>query len=306
MNRTEVLERLEPISRTSARQVEHQRQLLHHLEQDLKRLEYAARRAEKQYHCVDPENRLIAATLEKRWEAALAEVEAARGKLNEAQQAVPEPVVVPTELREAFADAGRRLPQLWPTLSLTARKSLLRTLVRGVHLARQDEGRLLIRIVWRGGLASEQSIRVRVLTWHGTAWQRRTIERIEQLAAQGLNHGRIAETLNAEGQTPCRGSTFTPGLVTKLAHEHHIHSNLQNVRRREVPGVYTVREMATVIGVHPSWIYREIGRGRVNVARDIRYGCYLFPRTCESVATMKQLRRGMVSHASFPKVHHDG
>src|SRR5262249_10274457 len=101
----------------SARQAEHRQELLRHLEPAVTRLESAAGRAERQYNAFEPENRLIAATLEKRWEVALGELEQAKGHLAEAQAQAPQPAPIPAELREAFADVGRRLPEVWPRLS---------------------------------------------------------------------------------------------------------------------------------------------------------------------------------------------
>ena len=54
------------LERVSAQQAGHQQELIQHLEQEVKRLEYAAARAERQYNSVDPENRLIAATVAAR------------------------------------------------------------------------------------------------------------------------------------------------------------------------------------------------------------------------------------------------
>jgi hypothetical protein len=69
---------IDAMERVDARRAEHQRELERHLEQEVRRLEYAARRAERQYDSVDPENRLIASTLESRWEAALVELDSRR------------------------------------------------------------------------------------------------------------------------------------------------------------------------------------------------------------------------------------
>ena len=92
--------------------MEHQRELEQHLEQEVKRLEYVAKRAERQYDNVDPENRLIASTLEARWESALSELEHSKARLTELRARSPRPVPIPAELRDAFADAGRCLPEL--------------------------------------------------------------------------------------------------------------------------------------------------------------------------------------------------
>src|SRR6202008_2095246 len=61
---------IDALERVTVQQAEHERELVRHLEQEVKRLEYAAKRAERQYNCVDPENRLIASTLERKWESA--------------------------------------------------------------------------------------------------------------------------------------------------------------------------------------------------------------------------------------------
>ena len=150
---------IDALEQVSARQAEHHQESVHHLEQEVTRLEYEARRAERQYNHVDPENRLIAATLEKRWEVALAAVEQARAKLAEEREHVPAPVSVPDDYRHAFAEAGQRLPEIWPSLSAPTKKSLLRTLVHGVNLFRQPDGMVQIRIIWPGGLVSERLVR---------------------------------------------------------------------------------------------------------------------------------------------------
>ena len=72
-----------------------------------------------------------------------------------------------------------------------------------------------------------------------------------------------------------------------------------------MPG-YTIRDMARLIGIDPSWIYRAIGRGQILIGKDDRYGCYLCPETSSSVDQMKQLKNDKVSQVSFPKEHRDG
>jgi DNA invertase Pin-like site-specific DNA recombinase len=297
---------IDALEQVSARQAEHHQELLRHLEQEVTRLEYAARRAERQYNCVDPENRLIAATLEKRWEGALAECEQAKARLAEAKAQAPQPVPIPAELREAFADVGRRLPEVWPRLSAEGKKSLLRTLVEGVNLARASNGMVQVRIVWRGGLVSERAVRLPVSTRRRSEIEAQIVARIEQLATEGLRDIAIAESLNQEGYYPCRGAAFTPGIVLKLRCRYGIHLGLGRLRRGELPRGYTITAMAGLLGVDPGWIYRRMHEGRVRVARDAQFGCYLFPHTREAVRQMKRLKRGEVEQVSFLEEHCDG
>ena len=136
--------------------------------------------------------------------------------------------------------------------------------------------------------------------------ERETIEQIRQLAETGLHADQIAQRLNAEERIPCRGQAFTGSIVIKLRQRHGIQDNLEKVRHGGLPCGYTLREMAHLIGIDPSWIYRQLGRDRLELSRDPRYGCYLFPRTQEAIDTMKGLKTGTLQHASFPEVHHDG
>jgi DNA invertase Pin-like site-specific DNA recombinase len=297
---------IDALEQVSARQAEHHQELVHHLEQEVVRLQYEACRAERQYNHVDPENRLIAATLEKKWEAALEAVEQARSKLAEERERAPAPVNVPENLRHAFAEAAQRLPEIWQSLSTPTRKSLLRTLVHGVNLLRRPEGTVQIRIVWPGGLVSERITRLPVFTRRDTELEAKVVERIRHWTDEGLESAEVAERLNQEGFTPCRSASFTATIVAKLKRRHGVLSHLDRLRRGEACRVYTVPEMARRIGIDPSWIYRKIGDGTIKIKRDPRCKCYLFPKDKKTIALMKRLRNREVPHASIPKVHHDG
>jgi DNA invertase Pin-like site-specific DNA recombinase len=297
---------IDALERVNAKQAAHQRELVTHLEQEVRRLEYVAQRAERQYDSVDPENRLIASTLERRWEEALSELEQARVRLAELKAQSPPPVAVPANLRAAFTDVGRRLPELWERLSAEARKTLLRTLVTGVNLNRDEAGVIRIRIAWRGGLVSDRAIGVPSFSFRGTDRERHVLARIRQLVDTGQDDTAIAEHLNREGYRPCRGSTFTRAIVLKLRCRHQVLRGLERLRRGEGPPGYTLRDLARLIGVDPSWISHRISRGQILLEKDTCYGCYLFPKLRSTVDQMKQLKRGKVSHVSFPKEHRDG
>ena len=297
---------IDAIESVNAKQAEHRRELERHLEQEVRRLEYAAKRAERQYDSVDPENRLIASTLEARWEAALVELERSKARLAELKGRGKPTVAIPEALRAAFTDVGRRLPEVWERLPVDTRKTMLRSLVAGVNLDRDANGFVRMRIVWSGGLVTEKSFAVAMSSLRSTEREAQIVERIRRAVEEGQDDNRIAESLNGEGLRPCRRTSFTPGIVGKLRRRHRMLSGLEKVRRGErVPG-YTIREMALMIGVDPSWIYRSIGRGQILIGQDDRYGCYLFPKTDSSIDQMRRLKSDKVSQVSFPKEHRDG
>jgi len=293
---------IDALEQVSAKQAERHGELIHHLEQEVARLEYEARHAEKQYQCVDPENRLIAATLEKRWEAALEELEEARRRLTDAQQITPAPLVIPKKLREAFVDAGRCLPDLWEKLSVEAKKSLLRTLVSSINLRRQPDATVQLRLVWRGGLVSERIVRIPVFTLQGTELEEKLAERIRQLSEEGLTKKRIAERLNQEGFIPCRGASFTPQIIDKLKKRHGIASNWERARHGEFASTaYTLPELALLLKTDRHWIYRKIGNGTIDIKKDPCYRCYLFPKDPQIIEQLKLLKTRKVRHVSIPK-----
>lgn len=297
---------IDALDRVTARQSQRHRETVKHLEQDVERLEYAAKRAERQYDRVDPENRLIAATLEKKWEAALAEWEQARTRLTDAKARCPQAVPIPVELRSAFGDVGRHLPELWPQLNPESQKELLRTLVQGVNLARGDDGMARVRIVWAGNLVTEVAVRMSVSSMRFSEREKSAVARIRELADAGERDAEIAERLSAEGHIPCRGSVFTATIVLNLRQRYKIRIGLGRVYTGErLPG-WTTAEVAKQLGVHPSLLSRAIRSGRLAMHKNRLFGCYLFPRDRETMTKLRGLKAGKVRKVSIPEVHCNG
>jgi len=108
-------------------QLERQR-LEQHWTDRLKGAQYEARLAERQYQLVDPDNRLVAVELERRWEQKLVQLQDTQEAYDRFQQTSP-PTNLPPELREQFQHISATLPDLWPSLSNSYKKELLRSLI---------------------------------------------------------------------------------------------------------------------------------------------------------------------------------
>src|SRR6201981_337608 len=145
---------LDALSRARCPQQQVEAALRRSAERELERKRYAAALAERQFNRVDPDNRLVADELERRWEAALKELRAAEEAL--AKQAAPEAITriaMGKALNNKVIALAGRLPQIWQSENTTdtQRKALLRCLVEKVVLDRGEHDVATVRIVWRGG-----------------------------------------------------------------------------------------------------------------------------------------------------------
>jgi hypothetical protein len=117
----------------------------------LERVDFEAERARRQFDACEPEHRLVARTLERRLEQALAEVERERRQLAALEQARPAPLTA--DERRALARLARHLPRLWHAKTTTDRdrKELLRTLLSEVIVTVREPERLAeLELVWGG------------------------------------------------------------------------------------------------------------------------------------------------------------
>jgi hypothetical protein len=121
--------------------------------QQLERLRYQALLAERQFNRVDPDNRLVAAELERRWEAALRDVRQAEEALVRRHADSTQQACLTAQDRARFCSLAPHLPDLWrqPSVTQAYRKALLRCLIDKVVMHRLTQDCVGLRIVWRGG-----------------------------------------------------------------------------------------------------------------------------------------------------------
>jgi DNA invertase Pin-like site-specific DNA recombinase len=266
-------------------------------ELNLQRLEYEARRAEKHYRLADPENRLVAGTLERNWEEALAALEQAAGAYEEFKKTMDDEMrswgKLPPDITARLRDAGRRLPEMWPRISLTNRRRLARALIHSVTVERKNYSNLDIGIIWHGGLRT----RIRGNLLRGYRWEDHPdIENLSghvfRFIDQGMNRPTIVGMLNALGLKNTRGETFTPtDLDSFLAcpwRQSSSFSPLTRIRRGEVPqGYLTVKQLAERLAISRWEIYSAIKRGNLDFTKDPRYRVYLLHDTPETLEKVK-------------------
>jgi len=210
-------------------------------EQQVERLRYQAGLAERQFNRVDPDNRLVAAELERRWEVALVELRRAEASL--ARRMTPTgaagPATLDPQLRAQALAVGQRLPELWadPGVSREHRKTLLRCLIDKVVLCRKARDAAAVRIVWRGGEISEMQVALPVNALAALPRGDEMRVRVLELARAGMRDPEIVQTLTAEGHRSTRLSlSILPSTVQAIRLKYGIKAAWRCTRWPPMPG----------------------------------------------------------------------
>ena len=277
-------------------------------EQQLERLRYQASLAERQYRRVDPDNRLVAAELERRWETSLVELRRAEDVLARRQV----PAAVPTglsgrQLRARAAELGGRLPEIWadPNTSQAHRKTLLRCLVDKVVLSRVARDRAAVRIVWRGGAVTPLEVDLPVNALAALPRAAEMEARVLELANTGMHDEEIVRVLEAEGhRSPRQAAGVHASTVRGIRLRHGSKATWRCTRWPPVPGWLTAKDMAGQLGVPEKWLREKLRAGTIRTRRDAG-GRYLLPDRPDARQALLQLRAGALDQLDLsPSVVH--
>lgn len=292
---------LDVYSRAVACQQEVIDRVAHAHSQHLERLRYEAQLAQRQFLRVDPDNRLVAAELEKRWNEALSALKVAE----EAQtaSAKPEPVLLALseDLKVAFSAIGQHLPALWHHELLTQRqrKALLRCLIDKVVLHRPEPATVLARIVWRGGETTTLSIPVPVGSLKDLAGAEAMEQIILERSQAGVTDEAIAEELTAAGYRSPMKTFVLPSTVRGIRLKHRQFLVRHQSHPRQVEGSLTLTQIAKMLDIAPHWIYDRINNGTIEVMKDPSRRLYLFPDTPATLEGFKRLVTGEIKKLRF-------
>ncbi len=218
-----VLKALEPaaieLHVRAAEDLQHERLRLHeHWQQRLKRAAYESHRARRQYDSVEPENRLVVAELERRWDAALSEERKLQEEHDRFQHTQPPRLTA--EERERIVALSSDIPSLYRAETTTAadRQTIIRHLIERVLVNVQGETELVdLTLIWHGGYESQHEVVRSVQCYEQLRDYERLKERVLQLRELGSTARETAEILNREGyRTPRRGESYNAQKVRKF------------------------------------------------------------------------------------------
>ena len=231
-------------------------------QRQVERADYEAQRAERRYQSVEPENRLVARTLEAEWEQRLSELARAQAELAQREQERPEPLT--DEQREQLRTLGSDLKRVWkaPTTTDRDRKELLNLLLEEVNILleksdKQNNAHLVLR--WRGGSISELDVALRPCHQPTIQTDEKTIDLLGRLACH-YDDATIAGILNRQGRRTARGERFTANRVGNLRRYRKIARHKRSKNKCE-GDLVTITKAAEILGVAPSTVHRWLGDG---------------------------------------------
>jgi DNA invertase Pin-like site-specific DNA recombinase len=307
-----VLEALQPaaleISLQVAADLEAERAREHaQWRQRLERAAYTTQRAERQYQAVEPENRLVARTLERQWEEALAAQATLAADYERFRTSTPSPLS--EQERAAIRRLAADIPALWeaPTTTAAERQAILRQLIeRVIVTVRDDTEQVSVEVHWAGGHRTATEIIRPVARFEQLSYYPDLLARVVALQGQGLSCTAIAERLNAEGwHPPKRRDTFNAPMVAHLLARKGLYTGSPKQRASSdlsfAPEEWPLSDLALVLDMPAitlfSWISKGWVRARqVHQAGRIHWLVWADAQECERLRARRTAPRGWARH----------
>ena len=269
------------------------RELTRQWELRRERAAYEVGRAARQYQACEPENRLVARELERRWEEALKQQRQLDDAYDRWQRSAP------AELSEATVTAIRALaadlPAVWaaPTTTPADRQRIARLLLdRVVVTVDKASERVDVALYWVGGDVRAHTLARPVRRYDQQSEYPRLTARLRALCGQRWAAAAIAAQLNADGfRPPKRATRFTRAMVLRLIGQ-------LGLGRREPhgspvglgPNEYRPAGLAECLAVHRDTVRRWIRVGWVHVRRD-ENGHHVIWADARELRRLRELRQ---------------
>jgi len=202
--------------------IQQQRQKLdEHWQQRLTRSKYEVEQARRQYASVEPEHRLVARELERRWEESLRCDEQLRAEYDRFVR--EQPIELSASEREEITALSLDLPSLWHAESTTNedRQAIARLLLEKIVVNIEGEtDRVNVDISWSGGFQSCHTLYRPVQTYKQLSRYDELIQRLETLRVEGRTLGEMATIINGEGfHPPKRAAQFNKAMLSRFFRE---------------------------------------------------------------------------------------
>jgi DNA invertase Pin-like site-specific DNA recombinase len=268
-----------------AKQVDHQWQ------RQIERAQYEADLARRRYKAVDPDNRLVARSLERDWNEKLTEVE----QLEREHSMLPKQaaLLLTASQREQIRRLAHDLPAIWSasTTTFVERKQLMRWLIKDVTLSKR--GNVIdVAIRWQTEALTRLAIPRYKMAWEERQTSPQVVERVRALSPMHTN-AQIAALLNEEGEQAGMGGSFTVSKIEWIRYAYHIPAGCPE-RPKAAPtgqrgdGRYSVRAAAELLNVNVSTIADWCQTGILESVRSTPLGPRWITLTPEIITALRK------------------
>ena len=270
----------------------------------LARARYEAQRAQRQFDAVEPENRLVAAELEARWNQALAKVRELEARVRGLQAETAQ--AISPEQKQRLGELGRDLKRLWedPHAPVELKKRILRTVIEEIIVTAQEQApEHRLQIHWVGGVHTELRVPRNPSGMHSRMADRSVIELVRELA-KVCDDKTIAAVLNRLGYTTGQGNSWRLSRVTSFRHTHGIELCSAG------SGSVTLEAAARELQVSNTLVERLIRSGILPARQVVRYAPWVIeekdlelPAVQAAVGSARKGKRipsAIVGHPELP------
>jgi len=267
---------------------------------DLEAARYTAQRAQKQYDAADPQNRLVADELERRWNQALQRVQEIELRI---EQHVHGQGKTTTPKREEFEDLAAKLEAVWncPDADIRLKKRIVRTLIHEVVVdVDPSAGEVILVIHWKGGVHTELRLPRRRRGQNSAQTSKAIVDTVRVLTRICPDEV-IAGVLNRNGLLTGRGNRWTQERVTSLRSHHAI--LCYDAGKCEAEAWMNLTEAANTLGVSARTLRLAVERGEIEAEHPLDDGPWIFNRRAietEAAAQFHARVRGSNRNPAIP------
>jgi len=232
----------------------------------IQRADYETQLAQRRYEAVDPDNRLVASTLETRWNETLVKLDTLRQQYADQQKKHAE--TLNKEQKARLLALANDFPRLWQasTTQSKDRKRILRLLIKDITVERvKPERNATLHIRWQGGASESLSVPLPPKASDKFRCPKAMVDKIRELAIT-LTDEQIAATFNQQGEITSKGNPFTVGSIKWIRYKYNIPAPIL-----KHPDELTIAEVAEKFHVSYYVVYYWIERGVIQ-ARQLKRG----------------------------------
>jgi hypothetical protein len=293
---------IEAALEVASRIAEQHRQRSRALSLELEQAQYEARLAARRYEAVDPDNRLVAAELEARWNAALRTVEEVELRLR--QNEVPDNAIrVPD--KETLLSLAQDLPAAWnsPGTEMRLKQRIVRILIKEI-IADVDEAstEIVLLIHWTGGRHSELRVKKNPTGQHSRCTSLESVEIVRRMAGR-FPDDQIAATLNRLGLRTGPGNTWNEGRIRSLRSYHHLPTYDPTVSIRQS---LTLEQASEQLQVSHKVVRRLIESGKIPATQIVPWAPWEISADAigseEVLREVRRVKRGTRVKIALPEV----